>query len=99
PNLRLMGSVEWTYWSRLKELRVEPKLGDDVIIRTNWSDGWFFALGGEYDYNPWLTLRAGVAYEISPVDSPEKLLLAVPDADRVWLSAGASYKWSESTTV
>jgi len=99
PHLRLMGTVEWTNWSRLDELRLEPELSDDVVIRTNWSDGWFFALGAEYDHSPWLTLRAGVAYEISPVDSPEKVLVAVPDADRIWLSAGASYVWNESTTV
>lgn len=99
PDLRLMGTIEWTNWSRLQELRVEPSIGDDVAIETDWSDGWFFALGAEYDYSPWLTLRAGVAYEISPVDSPEKVLIAVPDSDRVWLSAGAAYKWSESTTI
>lgn len=100
PNMRLTGTVEWTDWSSFQTLRVEPaKPVGEQIIPGNWSDGWFFALGGEYDYNPLLTLRAGVAYEISPVDSPEKRIIGIPDSDRIWLSGGASYRWSESTTV
>lgn len=96
PNVRLLGTVEWTNWSRFESLRVEPA---DVAIAANWNDGWFFALGGEYDHSERLTLRAGVAYEISPVDSPQERIITVPDADRVWLSAGASYRWSETTTI
>ncbi len=98
PDVRLMGTVEWTNWSRFRELRVDSA-GPDLVVHTNWDDGWFFALGAEYDYSPLLTLRAGVAYEISPADSPDQLLVAVPDADRIWLSAGAAYKWSDSVTV
>ena len=69
------------------------------MLEANWSDGWFFSLGGEYDYSEKLTLRSGIAYEISPVDSPEKRIVSIPDADRVWLSFGASYDYSASTTL
>lgn len=96
PDVRLLGTVEWTNWSRFEALRIEPT---GVDIPADWSDGWFFAVGGEYDYNERLTLRAGAAYEISPVDSPQERIVTVPDADRVWLSAGASYRWSEATTI
>lgn len=99
PNLRLLGTVEWSHWSRFKELRVNRSVGPDLVIDADWSDGWFFALGGEYDYSRALTLRAGAAYEISPVDSPEKRIVAIPDSDRIWVSAGLSYKWSETTTL
>jgi long-chain fatty acid transport protein len=99
PNLRVLGTVEWSHWSRFKELRVDRSVGSDLVIGANWSDGWFFALGAEYDYSRQLTLRAGAAYEISPVDSPEKRIITIPDSDRVWLSAGLSYKWSEATTI
>jgi long-chain fatty acid transport protein len=111
PFARIMGTVEFTSWSRFDQLKLTatefrntlqgPFVPGQIIatIPTNWSDGWFFALGGEYDYNPWLTLRAGAAYELSPVDAPEKRVTGIPDSNRVWLSAGASYKWSESITV
>src|SRR5258706_9739516 len=97
PSLRLNGTIEWSNWSRLKELRVDRSVGSDLVIDANWSDGWLFALGGEYDFSRQLTLRTGVGYEISPVDSPEKRIIGIPDSDRIWVSGGASYKWSQST--
>jgi long-chain fatty acid transport protein len=36
-----------------------------------------------------MTLRAGVAYEISPVDDPTKRFTSIPDNDRVGLSGGS----------
>jgi long-chain fatty acid transport protein len=99
PNMRLLGTVEWSNWSRLKQLTVTPTAGPGLAVPLNWSDGWFFALGGEYDWSRQLTLRTGVAYEISPVDSPEKRTISIPDSNRVWVSGGASYKWTESTTI
>lgn len=112
-NMRAMGTVEWTNWSEFKELRLKAReaganpavLGANVssgdtiaVIDADWSDGWFFSLGGEYDYSSLITLRAGIGYEISPVDSPEKVLVSIPDGNRVWLSIGGSYKYSEATT-
>ena len=94
-NMRVLGTVEWTNWSRFDKLT----LSNGLKIDANWSDGWFFSGGGEYDYSPDLTLRAGAAYEISPVDDPTKRLTTIPDNNRFWLNVGASYKYSESTTL
>jgi long-chain fatty acid transport protein len=99
PNMRLLGTVEWTNWSRFKQLElVTPNPAFNSTLTTNWSDGWYFSVGGEYDYSPYITLRGGVGYEITPEDAPEKVLTVNPDNDRVWLAIGASYKWSETTT-
>ncbi|WP_204325094.1 OmpP1/FadL family transporter, partial [Stenotrophomonas maltophilia] len=57
-------------------------------------DGYTYSLGGEYDWSPNLTLRAGVSYEQSPIDF-ENRSVRLPDADRVGLSIGASYRWNE----
>jgi long-chain fatty acid transport protein len=109
-NTRLLGTVEWSNWSRFEELRVTSTTGGRTVlgastpgssiaaIPANWNDGWFFSLGGEYDVNHLLTLRTGVAYEISPVDDPTKRIAGIPDSDRIWASLGASYKWSDTTT-
>lgn len=76
-----------------------PIIGQTLAnLPVGWTDGWFFALGGEYDVNQQLTLRAGGAYEITPIDSPTKRLIGIPDNDRIWASLGATYKWSESTS-
>lgn len=115
PNMRLLGTVEWSHWSRFEELRVVSKGAGPVIspvgpvlvpggvsiaaIPANWEDGWFFSLGGEYDLPSFGTLRAGVAYEISPVDSPDKRLVGIPDNDRVWLSVGATVQLTPAMTA
>jgi long-chain fatty acid transport protein len=39
-------------------------------------------------------VRAGVAYELSPIDVDNRNP-RLPDADRVWLSLGATYNWSD----
>ncbi len=106
PGVRLLGTVEWTNWSRIKTLVVRDRnstffaASNNVIteLPLNWSDGWFFSGGLEFDYSDRLTLRGGVAYEISPVDDPTKRIVQLPDANRLWVSLGASYKWSQSLT-
>lgn len=100
PNMRLLATVEWSNWSRFEELRVRNAAGATLAaIDTRWSDGWFFSLGGEYDINRQLTVRAGAGYEISPVDDPTKRLTGIPDNDRIWLSLGGSYRLSESSSI
>jgi long-chain fatty acid transport protein len=98
PYARLLGTVEWTNWSRFKSLDLVTNglPGGGTSVQTNWSNGWFFSAGGEYDYSPVITLRTGVAYELSPEDSAAKRLTIIPDNNRVWLNLGASYKWSET---
>jgi long-chain fatty acid transport protein len=87
-SFRAHATVEWTNWDRLDSV---PVVGSPATLEFQWEDGWYFALGGEYDYSEKLTLRAGVAYEISPIQDAASRLIQLPDADRVWLSVGASY--------
>ena len=112
-NLRLLGTFEWTNWSILGDVVVFDRNTGGTVptldvanlpattplqIEANWDDGYFLAGGLEYDYSNQLTLRGGVAYEWSPVQNPAQRLLSVPDSDRIWLSAGATYKWTEATS-
>ena len=95
-KLSLMGGVEWANWSRFKELRIVDDAFGITVARTpqEWKDSWYFSLGAEYAYNDALTLRAGAAYEKSPVPDATRTV-RVPDNDRYWLSVGASYQFSE----
>lgn len=98
PDMRLLGTVEWTNWSRFDNLTLTTP-GPTITIPAHWNDGWFFSAGGEYDYSSQITLRGGVAYEMTPVDDPTKRFTSIPDNNRIWLNAGLSYKWSEATTI
>ena len=95
-------TIEWTNWSLLDRSPITtapPGPPTAAILDFGWEDGWFYSIGGEYDVNDKLTVRAGVAYEESPIQDAEARLLQVPDADRIWASIGATYKWSESTLI
>ena len=87
---RVMAGVEWANWSRFQSATIVVP-GNSEILGFNYDDGWFFSGGAEYMWNDQLMLRGGVGWEISPV-SDAVLTFRLPDDDRLWLSAGASYK-------
>jgi long-chain fatty acid transport protein len=94
-----MGGAEWTNWSRLKSLDISlDGVGSTLSTPYNWKDSWFFSLGGEYALDDAWTLRAGAAYEKSPVTDATRGP-RLPDNDRIWLSVGASYKVNEWLTA
>ena len=98
PQWAILGTVEWHNWSRLGDVAAVGSgcgpAGVCEVLNLNFRDGWFFALGVEYAYSPALLLRGGVAYEISPIEDDTRSIL-LPDSNRVFLTAGASYKYSE----
>ena len=95
--MRVMGTVEWSNWSRVDRIPVVGLPG--AVIDANWDDGWLVSGGLEYDYMPGLTLRGGVGYEKSPIREPAQRLVQLPDSDRIWVGIGASYRYSEATTL
>lgn len=60
-------------------------------IDERWVDVWAIALGGTYQLNDKLALRAGYAYDQSPVRD-EYRTARVPSSDRQWVTVGAGYK-------
>jgi long-chain fatty acid transport protein len=102
PSWAVLGTVEWKNWSRLGDVAAVGTgcgpSGICEVLNLNYRDGWLFSVGAEYAYSPTLLLRGGVAYEISPIDDRTRDIL-LPDSNRVFLSAGASYKYSEQIIV
>ena len=97
-RFKVNASVEWTDWSQLQSLIIRTTALGTIPQTFDWQDGWFFSLGGEYAVNEALTIRAGGAYEISPVRDAHRGP-RVPDNDRIWVSAGASYNWNDWLTL
>ena len=56
-RLRIGADVVWVNWSNAKGYK-----------DFGWDDQWVFKIGGEYQVNDFLTLRAGFNYGKSPVD-------------------------------
>lgn len=92
PALTALAELQWTGWSSFESLVIRfdnPAQANDVTD-ARWQDTWFAALGlGYRPVDDW-TLRAGVAYDESPVPDGTRTP-RIPDADRTWLSFGASF--------
>lgn len=100
PDFTLLAGLEWDQWSQLGTIPI-VYAGSGVVpqhVTFNYNDGWLASLGGEYKWNPNLTLRAGLAYELSPIDDANRRI-TLPDSDRIWASIGASYKISNKMSL
>jgi long-chain fatty acid transport protein len=100
PNekLTLGFDVNWTEWSSYETLNFTfdaPVNGaTSTSSKRYYEDALTFRIGGQYQLTSGLTVRAGAAYDNSPVRdgfvTPE-----TPDSDRRTASIGASYKFGE----
>jgi long-chain fatty acid transport protein len=96
PQWTVTGTVQWTNWSRLQAPPITSAVTGAPIssIGLRYKDEWFVAAGAQYNWNQNLSLRAGIAYEKSPI-TDETRGVRVLDSNRLWLSAGAGYKINE----
>jgi long-chain fatty acid transport protein len=90
PQWTLLGTVEWTNWSRIGTSNIVSNGITVTTLPFQYQDGWLFSAGVEYQVNDRMTLRTGFGYEISPITDQVRTPL-IPDANRVWASVGASY--------
>jgi len=89
-----MGTAEWTNWSRIGTSVVNhaaPSPLGPLALPFQFRDGWFYSFGAEYLLDARTTLRGGIGYEISPITDKVRTPV-IPDNERIWLSAGASFK-------
>jgi long-chain fatty acid transport protein len=95
----LLGDITWTGWSSIQELRIKRADGSTLsVLPENFKDTWRFAAGIDYQYTEKIVLRAGVAYDQTPVNDTDRSA-RLPDSDRTWLTAGARFKLSPSTNI
>lgn len=99
-NWSIHGDALWTNWSKFQQLapQVTGAAVQPPITMENWKDSWRFSLGTTWRATDTWTFRAGVAYDKSPVPDAN-LTLRIPDADRLWLSFGASWEISPCWTL
>ncbi len=98
-RLELLADVTWTEWSKIKQLPLVRTSGAAAgqtldTLSFNFDDTWRLAVGANYQWSgPW-TLRAGVAYDQSPVPNAQDRSVRLPDNDRYWFTLGATYRLS-----
>jgi len=99
-KLQILADATWTQWSDYKELVVNfDSAQEDTRTRQDFKDSWRLSLGGIYKVSDTLKLRAGVAFDQTPVSNPENRSPRTPDVDRKWFSVGFGYKLSHSLNL
>ncbi|GGY17313.1 OmpP1/FadL family transporter [Paludibacterium paludis] len=101
PTIALMGDVTWTAHSRMKSIDIKfPGTHEgDLVIKQEWKDTVKVSVGANYQYSDAVLLRAGLAYDQSPVKNDSLRHPALPDSDRYVVSLGANYKFNKQSSV
>lgn len=99
PRWSLGGELSFTDWSVFQELRVKfaNPLQPDEVTQFKWKDSWFGGLGITYRASESCEISVGGAYDESPAGAARNA--RIPDADRVWLSAGVEFGLSERSKL
>lgn len=97
PQLRAMITGKWYNWSTFKGIAVTSAAGT-TNKELDYKDSYSVSVGGEYDVSPAFTVRAGTMFDRSPTN-PQHLTTRVPDGDRVWLTGGATWNFSDAMAL
>jgi long-chain fatty acid transport protein len=92
----IMGDITWTKWDRIQSLDIQLDDGSESISIWDYDNSARYSVGTEYTHSPSWTFRGGLALDQSPVPNDQLRSPRVPDADRTWLSFGATYSPSKN---
>ncbi len=97
-RLMLLADATRTGWSSINQINViDPGTGAsrDVLV-LDFDDAWRFSVGGNYMLNDRWTLKAGVAFDETPVKNAQTRTVRLPDNDRTWISFGGKMKLGQN---
>ncbi|EKY4882795.1 TPA: aromatic hydrocarbon degradation protein [Vibrio vulnificus] len=90
-------SVQYIGWKAFDKLDATINGTKTTLNEYNWQDGWHYSIGGTYFLNNEWTVRGGYMYDTSAQDKTTSV--SVPDSDRQWFSAGATYHIDDKSNV
>lgn len=100
-DLALHYSMMWSQWSTFTELKATgSECASDGVQgvcfekKEEYESVFRWSIGTTYDISNDWTVRAGFAFD----EQAGKSTLSIPDSDRFWYSAGATYKYSPNLT-
>jgi len=97
PNITLSADVQYSHWSLFKDVTILSANPPFPNVQ-GYRDAWMVAVGGIYRLSPRLALKAGIAFDQTPVTSRYRAV-ALPDTDRYLLGMGAEVRLTDSMTV
>ena len=104
-DVTILAGATYARWSRFEELDIYSREGGNGQISSisgdpithvteKWKNTWQFNLGSVWQATPQWALKAGYAWDESPVD--QYLTARIPSSDRHWLTLGAQWKDAQS---
>jgi len=97
PDFTLSADVQFTHWSVFKDVTILSQNPPFPNVQ-GYRDAWMVAVGGIYRVSPRLALKAGIAFDQTPVTSRYRAV-TLPDTDRYLLGLGAQVRLTDSMTV
>ncbi len=101
-NFAIMIDYSYVRWSTFEKLVVTgvPVVGM-TSCEENWKDTSRVSFGVHYQPEDLkkLLLRAGIAYDESPVQSAVDRTVRIPCSDRLWYSIGAGYQLADNISL
>ncbi|HDO1375293.1 MULTISPECIES: outer membrane protein transport protein [Aeromonas] len=101
PQFAVHYSVNWTDWSAFQELKATSgQCAGGVCLQKDekFKDSTRYSIGGTWYINPAWEARMGFAYDNTPIEADYRSL-SIPDSDRIWYSAGATYHINTDMSV
>lgn len=94
----LLADASLTRWSEINEIRVvnanNGALVDNLVL--DFDDSWRYSVGVNYKLDESWKLKAGVAFDETPVKGATTRTVRLPDNDRTWVSLGVQMKVKET---
>ena len=93
-------SAMWTGWSSFDQLAGYMEGQNDPVFakEENFSNSMRYALGATYQLSSNIKLRTGIAYDESPADE-NHMSISIPDTNRIWLSGGLNYTFTNKSSL
>ena len=88
-------SIQFFRWSEFDEITF--KNAGPNRTQYDWKDTYHISVGTTYSLNRKWDLRMGYMYDESAQDATRSI--SIPDSDRQWFSAGATYRLDPSSNV
>ncbi len=112
PQWALLGTVNYTQWNSIQNITlndiaflntsstslIAPPLARPSVNPQNFDNTWTYALGTEYKLTEAWTLRAGGAYDQSPINNTDRTV-RLPDSNRWTGAVGAGYRINQYVKV
>lgn len=98
-GFRILADVQRTGWSSLEAVRIYRADGSQLANEAfDWDDSMAYALGGEWDFSPGFTFRAGIGYDETPTKDATRTP-RLPDNNRTTYTVGMTWNVSEALSI